>query len=149
MCWHLLYEVGAHCFMKTVLIALWGWCSFLALMLCVDEFVWRKLLFLDKEMHQWKYILTWNGGGGETCWRSSCLEPLILNLGTRWKWVVNIKPRPSYPGTHWIGGFVSPRAGLDDLKNRRLRQPQSWSRRFKKKVSLASCQDWNPGLSSR
>jgi hypothetical protein len=32
-------------------------------------------------------------------------------------WVVNATPRPLYPrkwpGTHWIGGWVCPRAGLD------------------------------------
>jgi hypothetical protein len=44
---------------------------------------------------------------------------LILNLGTRWGWVVSITPRPRFTpgerttGTHWIGGWVGPRAGLD------------------------------------
>ena len=34
-----------------------------------------------------------------------------------WGWVVNTKPRPLYPrkrpGTHWVGGWVGPRDGLD------------------------------------
>ena len=38
-------------------------------------------------------------------------------LGARWKLVVNATPRPLYPrerpGTHCIGGWVGPRAGLD------------------------------------
>ena len=33
-------------------------------------------------------------------------------------WVVNTTPRPIYPrerpGTHWIGGWVCPRAGMDE-----------------------------------
>jgi hypothetical protein len=45
--------------------------------------------------------------------------PLILNLCTRWGWVVSITPRPRFtpgertPVTHWIGGWVDHRAGLD------------------------------------
>jgi hypothetical protein len=44
---------------------------------------------------------------------------LILDLGTRWGWVIRVTPRPHFtpgestPGTHWTGGWVSPRAGLD------------------------------------
>jgi hypothetical protein len=41
----------------------------------------------------------------------------ILDLGTRWRWVVsfspgNFTPREGAPGTHWKGGWVGPRAGL-------------------------------------
>jgi hypothetical protein len=44
---------------------------------------------------------------------------LILNLDTRWGWVVSITPRPRFtpgkraPGTHCTGGWLVPRAGLD------------------------------------
>jgi hypothetical protein len=44
---------------------------------------------------------------------------LFLDLGTRRGWVVSITPRPPFtpggraPGTHCIGGWVGPRAGLD------------------------------------
>jgi hypothetical protein len=42
---------------------------------------------------------------------------LILELGARRGWMVNTTPRPLYPqerpGTHCIGGWVGPRAGLD------------------------------------
>jgi hypothetical protein len=44
---------------------------------------------------------------------------LILDLGTRWGWVVSITPRPRFTpgertlGTHCTGGWVGPRAGLD------------------------------------
>jgi hypothetical protein len=43
-------------------------------------------------------------------------------LGSNWSWVVSVTPRPRYPrrkrpGTHWKGGWVRPRAGLDDVEN--------------------------------
>jgi hypothetical protein len=42
---------------------------------------------------------------------------LILDPGASWGWMVNTTPRPLYPqerlGTHCIGGWVGPRAGLD------------------------------------
>jgi len=51
-------------------------------------------------------------------WREGCgsISPLIVNLGT--KWAVSFTPRPlcstvRNSGTHWIGGWVSPSAGLD------------------------------------
>jgi hypothetical protein len=52
----------------------------------------------------------------------------FLNLGARWKWVVNVTPRPLYPrersGTHCIGGWVVRRASLDGCGKSRLhRQP--------------------------
>jgi hypothetical protein len=42
--------------------------------------------------------------------------------------VVNFTPRPLYPrgkspGTHWIGGWVDLRAGLDDVENRKFLTP--------------------------
>jgi hypothetical protein len=37
----------------------------------------------------------------------------IIDLGTRWRWVVSFMPRPLYPDekapvTHWIGGWITP-----------------------------------------
>jgi len=47
-----------------------------------------------------------------------------FNLGTRCGWVINATPRPLYPrerpGTHCIGGWVDPRAGLDVCRKSRL-----------------------------
>jgi hypothetical protein len=42
----------------------------------------------------------------------------ILNLGCRWRGVVSftlllLYSRRKAPGTHWIGGWVGPRTGLD------------------------------------
>jgi hypothetical protein len=49
----------------------------------------------------------------------------FLDLGTSWRRVVNFTPRPYYPrgkstGTHWTGGWVDLRAGLDDLEKRKF-----------------------------
>jgi hypothetical protein len=61
---------------------------------------------------------------------------LILNLSTRWGWVVSITPRLRFapwertPGTNWTGGRVDPRAGLDAEAGRKI---------------LYLCQGLNPG----
>jgi hypothetical protein len=46
-------------------------------------------------------------------------------LGTSWRSVVSFTPRPLYPwnrapGTHWIGGWVGPRASLDDVEKKKF-----------------------------
>jgi hypothetical protein len=52
-------------------------------------------------------------------WRQSLLleSVLCVNIDVRWLWVVSATPRPLYPrerpGTHCIGGWVGPRAGLN------------------------------------
>jgi hypothetical protein len=58
-----------------------------------------------------------------TYWGNGGIAPRILNLGTRWKWVVSFMPRPHYPRRkspviHWIGGWVGPRAGLGAVAKR-------------------------------
>jgi hypothetical protein len=44
------------------------------------------------------------------------IAPLILNLDNRWEWVDNVVPQ-HFPGeeqrSHWIQGWMGPRAGLD------------------------------------
>jgi len=50
---------------------------------------------------------------------SGGIAPRILNLGTRWRWVVSFTPHSPYPpgervpGTHFLWGCVCPSAGLD------------------------------------
>jgi hypothetical protein len=54
---------------------------------------------------------------------SGCIDPHFLDLGASWRWVVSFTPRPLYRwgrslGTNWIGGWVGPRAGLDNVETR-------------------------------
>jgi len=48
---------------------------------------------------------------------SSSLDLLLFDLGDGWGWVVNAATRPLYHrerrGIPYVGGWVSPRAGLD------------------------------------
>jgi hypothetical protein len=77
----------------------------------------------------------WKRQGWEEVWLL-----LILNLGTRWGWVVSITPRPRFtpgertPGTHWTGGWVGPRASLDAEARRKI---------------LCLCRGSNPGRTFR
>jgi hypothetical protein len=54
---------------------------------------------------------------------------LILDLGTRWGWVVSITPWPHFsprertPGTHWIGGCVGSRDCLDTVARGKILSP--------------------------
>jgi hypothetical protein len=57
----------------------------------------------------------------EGVWGSGYINPRVLDLGTSWRWVVSFTPRPLYrgeraPDTHWIGGWVDPRVGLDEIE---------------------------------
>jgi hypothetical protein len=52
----------------------------------------------------------------------------MLDLGTRRRLVVSFTHWPLYPkerasGTHWIGGWVGPRAGLDTAVKRKIPSP--------------------------
>jgi hypothetical protein len=56
---------------------------------------------------------------------SGGIAPRILDLGTRWKWVVSFTPRPLYPRErapviHWIGGWVDTRVGMDMVLKRKI-----------------------------
>jgi hypothetical protein len=65
---------------------------------------------------------------------------LILNLGTRWEWVVSVMPQLRFtpgewtPSTHWIGGWVGLRTGLDAGARRKI---------------LCLCQGSNPDRPAR
>jgi hypothetical protein len=55
-------------------------------------------------------------------------SPTFLDLGTSCRWVVSFIPWPLCPeerarGTHWIGGWVGPRAGLDDMEKWKFLPP--------------------------
>jgi hypothetical protein len=56
---------------------------------------------------------------------SGDIAPHILDLGTKWRWVVSFTPPPLYPqgkgpGTHWIGGWVGSRAVLNAVVKRKI-----------------------------
>jgi hypothetical protein len=53
------------------------------------------------------------------------MDPHFLDLGTKWRSVVSFMHRPLYspgndPGTHWIGGWMGPRAGLNAMEKRKI-----------------------------
>jgi hypothetical protein len=69
-------------------------------------------------------VKAYRGSGG--------VAPPILNLGTRWRWVVNSTPRPlclreRTPGTHWLGYWVGPGAGLGVFEKRKISYPSQES----------------------
>jgi hypothetical protein len=74
---------------------------------CFPNTVKKKKVKLSRYT-PWRHM-----GGGEV------QLLLILNLGTRWGWVVSVTSRPRFtpgertPGTHWTGSWVGPRASLD------------------------------------
>jgi hypothetical protein len=55
----------------------------------------------------------------EDVWGSGCIDPRFLERGTSW-WVVRrpgrFTPGERVLGTHCIGDWVNPRAGLDDME---------------------------------
>jgi hypothetical protein len=56
---------------------------------------------------------------------SRCIDPRFLDTRISWRLVVNFTARALYsreraPGTHWIGGWVGPRTGLDDMEKKRV-----------------------------
>jgi hypothetical protein len=70
----------------------------------------------------------------EDLWGCGGIAPRILNLSTRWKWVVSFTPSQLYSlgksaGTHWKGGSVGPWACLDAVRKKKIATPgiQTWS----------------------
>jgi hypothetical protein len=63
----------------------------------------------------------------EAYWGSGGKVPRILDLGTRCEWSASrpggFTPRERAPSTHWIGGWVGPRAGLDAVVRRKIPSP--------------------------
>jgi len=65
---------------------------------------------------------------------SKCVAAFILNLGTGWRWMVNIMPLPlpmgRNPGPNWVGGWVGLCASLYMLEKNLLPLLDSKTRPF-------------------
>jgi hypothetical protein len=48
------------------------------------------------------------------------IDPHFLDLSTSWREWLASHPGRFIPGTSWIGGWVDPRAGLDDMEKRKF-----------------------------
>jgi hypothetical protein len=60
------------------------------------------------------------------------MDPHFLDLGiVGGEWSASrpccFTPGKRAPGTHWIGGWVGPRAGLDDVEKRKFSNAVSYS----------------------
>ena len=93
-----------------------------------DSILWHMLcaccLWLRLQIHTqniyYLLLLGSNNGYMNTPHYSSCKAPLFLNLGTRWRWVVNLMPRLLFA---WHRTAVGTRAGLDVSEKRKF----SWT----------------------
>jgi hypothetical protein len=62
-------------------------------------------------------------------WGSGGISPRILDLGTRWRWVVSFTSQPLYPqgkspGTHLLEDLVGSRAVLDAVVKKKIPGPR-------------------------
>jgi hypothetical protein len=86
---------------------------------------------------------------------SVCIAPYFLDFGTRWRWMVSFTLRLLYPwertlGVHWIGGWVDPRAGLDDAEKKKFfTLPGLELRPLGRPAAIQATLSWLPGKVSR
>jgi hypothetical protein len=70
----------------------------------------------------------------KTYWGSGCIAPRILSTSALDGCERSalrpgrFTPRERVPGTHWIGGWVGPRAGLDAVSKRKIHSPRRESK---------------------
>jgi hypothetical protein len=70
------------------------------------------------------HVLNWLRTCHENVWGSGCVDSRFLDLDSSWRWVVSFTPPGERAlGTHLIGGWVNPRAGLNDMKMWRFLTP--------------------------
>jgi hypothetical protein len=101
--------------------------------LCILPFV-RKALSNHVSVSSWhmriakvklSLCLTKEALRHKGVWGSGCIDPYFLDLSTSWRLVVSFTTRQLYPSkrapdSHWIEGWVDPRAGLDNLEKRKF-----------------------------
>ena len=67
----------------------------------------------------------------------------FINFGTRWRRVVNLTTRMLYPGIHWVGSWVGPRARPNVLQKKKTLAPTGipteLSRLLKEKKFIQNC----------
>jgi hypothetical protein len=77
---------------------------------------------------------------------SRSIAVLFPYLGARRGWVVNATPWPLYsqkrPGTHCIGGWVSPRVGLDGCEKSRCDRDSIPGPPSMKQVAILTVLSW-------
>jgi hypothetical protein len=91
---------------------------------CTETFI---VIILTVQLNV-KQRFTWKAKGNIT---SSSITPwsrtrewiyqFILHLHTSWRWIISLPPLAALPPkkeTHWIGGWMRPRTGLDDVERR-------------------------------
>jgi hypothetical protein len=86
---------------------------------------WRILLWLTKYVVMDMYPLFNEVTSNEDVLGSGCIAPRILDLGTRWRWVVSFTPDRFTPGVrtpsiHRIGCWVAPRSSLYAVARKKI-----------------------------
>jgi hypothetical protein len=85
---------------------------------CTQNFISGNLL--KNDVFEYREIYEWIGLGGNDSDGRRLMErvqgPPAL-AGDEWS---SSRPVRFTPGTHWIGGWVDPRAGLDDVVKRKF-----------------------------
>jgi hypothetical protein len=56
-------------------------------------------------------------------WESGGICPSILDLSTRWRWVVSFSPGGKSLWSHKTGSWVGPSARLDNVERRKISAP--------------------------
>jgi hypothetical protein len=102
---------------EMVCLNLQGYC----IRFCINFYICTNKQTLDVGL-DWRIVLL--DTHHEGVWGSGRLDPHFLDLAISWRSVSasclgRITPGKD-PGTHWIGGCVDPRAGMDDVEKRKF-----------------------------
>ena len=108
-------------------IVQWQQVKFLSISVICSKFQ-QTLAFRHKLKHIKGFIAEGRKRWSFSCWHHEAIREVSVQLHTP-----AVFPPWKSPSTHWIGGWVGPRASLDILKKRKV---------------FCSCQDWNPRPSS-
>jgi hypothetical protein len=86
--------------------------------LCVFGILYKVKLFL---------CITNSALRHEGVWGNGYIDPRILDLGTSCRWSASrlgqFTPGERASGTHWIGSWVGPRTGLEDMEKEKFLPP--------------------------